>query len=139
MRGHLRTLGMIILVLVCGTVAVVMNLGLPAWARKPSTETVKQAEPAVQAVSRKKTKPPKGMRLVWHDEFVGAAGRAPAAARWKVETGTPGTGEIEYNTRRNLALDGKGHLLIAARRQRVGTAGYTSGRITTEGRFETTY
>jgi beta-glucanase (GH16 family) len=90
-------------------------------------------------VSSKKIKAPKGMRLIWHDEFVGAAGLAPAKARWKIETGTPGTGEIQYNTTKNIALDGKGHLVVRARKQRVGTAQYTSGRLTTEGRFETTY
>ena len=132
---------MIILVLMCGTVAVVMNLGFPTWAQHPSTETVKQTEPDEQnqktgLVVSKKIKAPKGMRLVWHDEFVGAAGLAPEATRWKIETGTPGTGEIEVNTPKNLALDGKGHLVITARKH---TAGYTSGRVTTEGRFETTY
>jgi beta-glucanase (GH16 family) len=97
-----------------------------------------QSQKIGQAAS-KKTKPPKGMKLVWHDEFVGAAGLAPSAARWKIESGTPGTGEKEYNTPKNVGLDGQGHLVIAARRQHVGAAEYTSGRINTEGRFQTTY
>src|SRR4051794_18900947 len=71
MRGHLRTLGMIVLVLLCGTVAVVMNRGIPTWAQNPATKTAKQVEPspkAAEAGLKSKIKPPKGMRLVWHDE-----------------------------------------------------------------------
>jgi beta-glucanase (GH16 family) len=95
-------------------------------------------EKAAEGPRRERDEPP-GMRLVWHDEFDGPAGAAPSADRWKIETGTPGTGEIEYNLRENVALDGQGNLVITARRQKFRDADYTSARITTEGLFETTY
>lgn len=143
LKKHLRTLGTIVLVAVCGMVAVVVNLGTPAWLHDLVEGNPEAAPPPGERVEgpgtvRKGEMPP-GMRLVWNDEFSGRAGTAPAADHWKIEKGTPGTGEVQYNTRRNVELDGKGHLVITARRQQFRGAGHTSARITTEGRFEPTY
>ena len=139
MRRHLRTAGMIIMVLACGTVAVLMNTGnlFSTSARdKPSPV----GAPASQTVAGPTGNLPAGsMRLIWHDEFNGTAGTPPDGSHWKIETGALGNGRLDYLTRRNVALDGKGDLVITARRQRAGGLGYTSARITTEGRFEPTY
>ena len=145
MKKHLRTAGMVLLVAVCGAVAVVVNLGPPEWLRK----AMGRDEPAVarpldentSVVEPKDLKraeaPPQGMRLVWRDEFTGARGASPSASRWKIETTAPDTGELEKNTRKNVALDGKGRLLIVARKK--GDEEYTSARINTEGLLHMTY
>jgi beta-glucanase (GH16 family) len=139
MRRHLHTAGMIIMVLACGTVAVLMNTG--RLFGPPSREKHDQADTPARrtATSPAGTLPPGKMRLVWHDEFDGTAGRAPDGKHWKIETGALGHGRLDYLSHRNVALDGKGNLVITARRERAGKLPYTSARITTEGRFEPTY
>ncbi|MFI0450253.1 family 16 glycosylhydrolase [Actinomadura sp. 6N118] len=144
MRRHLRTLGMIIMVLACGTVAVMMNTGrlFGPPAAQDKTQTGAQAPQTGPAgtVGQSGARLSKGkMRLVWSDEFTGAAGSPPNPRRWKIETGSLGNGRLDYLTRRNVALDGKGRLVITALRQRAGKLPHTSARITTEGRFEPTY
>jgi beta-glucanase (GH16 family) len=90
--------------------------------------------------------------LAWSDEFDGAAGRGVDAANWRIDTadgcanGNCGWGndEKEYysRSRRNLALDGRGHLMIVARRAPAhlgcyyGPCRYTSAKITTRGKVE---
>ena len=57
----------------------------------------------------------------WADEFNGPRGRLPNSRKWTLETGYGwGDGERQSYTRRpaNVALDGKGHLAITARRER---------------------
>lgn len=91
--------------------------------------------------------PPEGWALAWADEFDGAAGSAPDAARWVLETGTGpngdgwGNAELQTYTARpdNVALDGDGHLVLTARREALGGREYTSARITTQGKFTTKY
>lgn len=84
----------------------------------------------------------------WSDEFNGPAGSAPDPAKWNIEVGGDGWGneELEYYTSRaaNVALDGRGHLAITARREGyTGADGrtreYTSARLQTKGLFSTTY
>ncbi len=56
-------------------------------------------------------------RLVWSDEFNGAAGTAPDARRWTFETGGAwGNNELQcYTTdRSNSRHDGRGNLLVQA-------------------------
>ena len=86
-------------------------------------------------------------RLVWADEFEGAAGSAPDAGRWKHDVGGGGWGNNELETytsgAANAAQEG-GSLVITARRETLtGTDGitrdYTSARILTSGRFTITY
>ncbi|WP_192809895.1 glycoside hydrolase family 16 protein [Actinomadura rudentiformis] len=141
MRRHLRTLGMIIMVLACGTVAVLMNTGklFPSQDKRHRTQQTEPGPTTSGAGQGGAYLPDVPMRLVWRDEFNGAAGTSPDPRRWKIETGSLGNGRLDYLTRRNVALDGKGHLVITARRQRAGKLPYTSARITTEGRFEPTY
>ncbi|NMO14654.1 glycoside hydrolase family 16 protein [Pyxidicoccus fallax] len=81
--------------------------------------------------------------LVWQDEFEGPEGTPPATERWRHDVGGDGWGnaQLEFNTDRteNAALDGDGHLVITARKERYGTRDYTSARLTTKGRFERAY
>lgn len=85
--------------------------------------------------------------LVWSDEFDGAAGAKVDATRWVTETGGHGWGnrELQYYTDRatNASLDGAGHLVITARRERFDDGKtpreYTSARLKTQGLFEQAY
>ncbi|MFD2794343.1 family 16 glycosylhydrolase [Promicromonospora vindobonensis] len=76
--------------------------------------------------------------LTWSDEFDGAAGSAPNPATWNLETGAGGWGNNELqnytSSRENSALDGNGNLVITARQD--GNGGYTSARLTTQGKVQ---
>lgn len=80
--------------------------------------------------------------LVWEDTFDGAAGSRPSAS-WSFDVGGGGWGnaQLEYDTDRaeNASLDGQGHLAITARKEPYQGRAYTSARLTTQGRVETTY
>ncbi|MCT2587663.1 discoidin domain-containing protein [Actinophytocola gossypii] len=93
-------------------------------------------------------------RLVWSDEFNGPNGATPDPAKWTPETGPGVNNELQYYTdNENARMDGAGNLVIQARREVTPgsacppdpnsggstTCQYTSGRITTAGKFETTY
>ncbi|BAW09638.1 glycoside hydrolase family 16 protein [Nocardia seriolae] len=91
-------------------------------------------------------------RQTWSDEFDGAAGGRPDPAKWVYDRGGEpqwGNAEWQYYTDRteNVSTDGKGHLVISARRERVagmsgcpyGPCDVTSGRITTLDRCEQAY
>src|SRR2546425_5611004 len=77
--------------------------------------------------------PPPPWRLVWHDEFDGAA---LDTTRWVRETGGNGwgNGELEFYTDRveNARLE-NGYLVIEARREPFGNQAYTSARLKTQG------
>ncbi len=81
--------------------------------------------------------------LVWQDEFDGAAGTRPDAARWRHDVGGGGWGnnQLEFDTDRpeNAAHDGQGNLAITARREDFGGRQYTSARLITRGAFERAY
>jgi beta-glucanase (GH16 family) len=88
---------------------------------------------------------------VWSDEFDGPAGAAVDGAKWVAETGGEGWGnqERQYYTDRaeNVSLDGAGNLVITARAEPAsssrrcwyGSCRYTSARLKTKGKLETTY
>ncbi|MFE2825291.1 discoidin domain-containing protein [Streptomyces sp. NPDC059271] len=92
-------------------------------------------------------------RLVWSDEFDGAAGNKPDASKWKADPGTGQNGELEYYTdHRNAAMDGSGHLVMEARKEATAgsscpsdplsgstTCQYTSARMNTGASFQFTY
>jgi beta-glucanase (GH16 family) len=73
--------------------------------------------------------------LAWSDEFNGTSLNL---SNWVYETGTGaggwGNNELEYYTNRtdNVSVSG-GNLIITARRENYNGAGYTSGRIKTQG------
>ena len=93
--------------------------------------------------------PPTEWALAWSDEFNGAAGEAVDSTKWVADTGGHGWGNQErqyYTAGANALLDGGGNLVITARvstdssRQCwYGVCRYTSARLKTKGRFETTY
>lgn len=82
-------------------------------------------------------------KLVWQDEFNGAAGTPPDSSKWGYDSGCSGEGnnELECYTRRpqNVSLDGAGDLQIVARHESYRGHSYTSGRILTKGLFSRRY
>ncbi|MFF8807450.1 discoidin domain-containing protein [Streptomyces omiyaensis] len=92
-------------------------------------------------------------RLVWSDEFDGAAGGRPDPAKWKADPGTGQNAELQYYTDHdNASLDGAGHLVLEARKQATPGKGcppdpltgsttcqYTSARMNTGATFRFTY
>ncbi len=87
--------------------------------------------------------PERNYELVWSDEFEGDSAAAPNAEKWKFDLGTGqngwGNNELQTYTQspQNVALDGKGNLLITARKDQFGN--YTSARIKTQGIFTQKY
>jgi len=85
--------------------------------------------------------------LVWSDEFNGANGTTPDAAKWSPEVGPGVNNELQYYTNNNNArMDGAGNLVIQARREVTagsacpgGPCQYTSGRLNTYGKFSLQY
>jgi beta-glucanase (GH16 family) len=95
------------------------------------------------------TLPEREWTLVWSDEFDGAAGTEPDNTKWSFDIGRGNNGwgnaELQYYTSRtsNIQKDGTGKLVITARSESFGGAGFTSARIKTKdlyaqayGRFE---
>ncbi|RCG24013.1 licheninase [Sphaerisporangium album] len=86
-------------------------------------------------------------QLVWSDEFNGAAGSKPDAAKWTPEVGPGVNNELQYYTNNNNAtMDGNGSLVMEARRETTpgsacpgGPCQYTSSRLNTYGKFNFTY
>ena len=87
-------------------------------------------------------------QLIWHDEFRGRRGSKPDKRKWTAELGGGGWGnqEFEFYTDHNAYQDGKGHLVIEARRENpansscwYGPCRYTSARLITKGKFALTY
>ncbi|MFB8029388.1 MULTISPECIES: discoidin domain-containing protein [unclassified Streptomyces] len=92
-------------------------------------------------------------RLVWSDEFDGAAGGKPDSTKWRADPGTGPNNELEnYTDHRNAALDGAGHLVMEARKEVTAgsscprdplsgstTCQYTSARMNTGATFQFTY
>ncbi len=81
-------------------------------------------------------------RLHWEYNFDGPAGARPDAAKWTVRVvSRPANNELQYYTDRtsNVATDGKGHLVITARKERYRGRRYTSGRMDSTGKFDVTY
>jgi beta-glucanase (GH16 family) len=82
-------------------------------------------------------------RLIWQDEFDGAANTRPDATKWRHDIGGDGWGnaQLEFDTDRveNASLDGQGHLRIIARRESYGGRQYTSARLNSAGKLERAY
>ncbi len=78
-------------------------------------------------------------RLIWQDEFDGAANARPDSTKWRHDVGGDGWGnaQLEFDTDRveNASLDGQGKLRITARREAYGGRQYTSARINSAGKF----
>ncbi|MDR3691827.1 MAG: glycoside hydrolase family 16 protein [Fimbriimonas sp.] len=89
-----------------------------------------------------------GWSLTFHDEFDGPAGRAPSQELWSANVGGDGWGNNEKESytkgNANAFLDGKGHLVIEARKEKTkGPDGimcaYSSARLLTKGKFSQRY
>jgi beta-glucanase (GH16 family) len=79
-------------------------------------------------------------RLVFSDEFNGAAGSKPDPAKWTIDPGTGQNNEVQYYTNNNNAnMDGAGSLVIEARREVAGGREYTSHRMNTGNKFHVQY
>ena len=89
-------------------------------------------------------------RLIWSDEFNGPVGADIDTNRWTAETGGDGWGNQEWEfytaSPRNVALDGKGCLLITALKlplhtfkTKHGDGAYSSARLITEKKFSVKY
>ena len=86
-------------------------------------------------------------QLVWQDEFEGSAGTSIDLGKWNFDIGRGplgdgwGNQEFQYYSDRtdNVVLDGNGNLAIMAIKESFSGAGYTSGRITTQGKFDQAY
>ncbi|MFJ6198147.1 discoidin domain-containing protein [Micromonospora sp. NPDC092111] len=79
-------------------------------------------------------------RLVFSDEFNGAAGSKPDPAKWTIDPGTGQNNELQYYTNNdNASMDGTGSLVIEARRETVNGRSYTSHRMNTGNKFHVQY
>lgn len=82
-------------------------------------------------------------RVVWQDDFTGAAGQPPDPASWSYDLGTGSNGwgnaELQHYRAENAVLDGEGHLAITAREEDFEGSRYTSARLTTKGKRVLTY
>lgn len=80
-------------------------------------------------------------KVIWSDEFNGAAGTPVDSTKWTFDLGGGGWGnqelEVYTNSTDNVYQDGKGNLVIQA--LKTASGGYTSARIKTQGKFDFTY
>jgi beta-glucanase (GH16 family) len=84
---------------------------------------------------------PRPWRLVWGDEFNGAAGAPPDSAKWAFDLGGDGWGnqelEVYTDSRENSYQDGQGNLVIQALKSSAGQ--FTSARLKTLDKFSIRY
>ena len=79
-------------------------------------------------------------RLVFDDEFNGAAGSGVDQSKWTIDPGAGQNGEQEYYTDgQNAAMDGQGDLVMTARKESSNGHDYTSHRMNTGGKFSFQY
>jgi len=79
-------------------------------------------------------------RLVFSDEFNGAAGTKPDPAKWTIDPGTGQNNELQFYTdNANVNMDGAGSLVIEARRESAGGREFTSHRMNTSNKFHVQY
>ena len=82
-----------------------------------------------------------GWKVVWSEEFNGAAGTSPDSAKWNYDLGGGGWGNQELesytSSTNNVYQDGNGNLVIQALKTPGNT--YTSARLKTQDKFSVTY
>jgi beta-glucanase (GH16 family) len=86
--------------------------------------------------------PDASWKLLWGDDFDGAAGTAVDGSKWAYDTGPNWqNGELQDYTsgNANASLDGSGNLVIEARKEAREGRQYTSARLKTEGKKTFTY
>ncbi|MET0425031.1 MAG: discoidin domain-containing protein [Actinoplanes sp.] len=96
----------------------------------PTAPPAKPADPTFPAT-----------RLVFADEFNGAAGSKPDGSKWTMDPGVPQNGEVQYYTpnSENASMNGSGSLVIEARKQDYQGRQYTSHRMNTGTKFSAQY
>lgn len=89
-------------------------------------------------------------KLIWSDEFNGAANQLPNPNTWSAEIGGGNHGwgnqQMDYDTNSNAYQDGNGNLVLEARQENpahyqcwYGTCQYTSARLNTNTHFSVQY
>lgn len=81
-------------------------------------------------------------KLVWADEFNGPKGAPPDKSKWSHDIGGGfwGNNELEYYTNKTSnVFQENGNLVLRAREEEIVGYPYTSGRLKTRLKFETTY
>lgn len=79
---------------------------------------------------------PRALTLVWQDEFNGTG---VDGGKWNIDVGNPNVNnEKEYYSAGNVAVTG-GNLVITTKNQSMGGQPYTSGKLTTSGKFSVKY
>ena len=124
---------------------LVLLSGLAAGAVAVATSTA--ATPATQTAAKPPAEKSNAWTLTWSDEFNGANGSAPDAAKWTIVTGGNGWGnnELEYYTSRpeNVHVEDGNLVITAIKESYTGTDGvsrdYTSARMQTMGKFDQAY
>ena len=127
-------------------VGLALTLTITGTAMAGSTDD-NAAPKAAKAAKAAEAEP---MAVLFEDNFDGPAGSAVNSSRWQLETGdnSGNNHERQYYTpgNANAALDGKGNLVITARKENpnnyqcwYGRCEYTSARMNTAGKFTTTY
>ncbi|MFJ5548062.1 ricin-type beta-trefoil lectin domain protein [Streptomyces sp. NPDC093225] len=137
-RG-LRTLSL-------ATAALTLALG---WGPASSAAPRPAPQPAARPASATATATAAAAAIAFEDDFDGPAGSAVDSAKWQTETGdNVNNHERQWYTagNANAALDGRGNLVITARRENPGNhqcwygrCEYTSARLNTSGRFTRQY
>ncbi len=104
---------------------------------------------SIQRITAASGGPISPWRLAWEDTFSGPAGDPPSQSKWTPDVGGNGWGskQLQYYTdNQNVYLDGKGSLILEARKEDTGKFGcwygpcqYTSARISTRDHFSFTY
>lgn len=122
-------------------------LRTPVWNTKLTVYISPRAgKPAISALALSLVRPATSpLALAYSDEFAGGAG-AEVGPQWTHETGPIGwwDGQLQAYTARpsNASLDGKGHLIIAARRELYTHYGFTARNFTSarlNSRFSAVY
>lgn len=86
--------------------------------------------------AQSKTAEPAGWKLVWSDEF---SGKTLDLKKWNVLTREQSKhGELQYYVPDEVYLE-NGHLRIRSQQRDYGGQHFTSGRLSTDGRFAPTY
>jgi beta-glucanase (GH16 family) len=120
-----------------GLVALLLILGSPLRAERAESNGLMHPS----SVSDRK------WVLTWDEEFNGPNGSSPDTTKWVMESGGGGWGneELEYYTPRptNLRLESGNLVIEAVKEEFTGPDGvmrrYTSGRLTSQGRFSQAY
>lgn len=126
------------------TVTAAVSSNPEASTRQTPTTAAKVSKSAPASA----TAAPAGWTSVWNEDFVGPAGSSPDATKWTYDLGGQGWGnsELQNYTDRpsNVSLDGRGNLVITARRENEGYCWYgdcthTSARLLTKDLFTQKY